>query len=42
MFSGIRDSITPTIVALVTILVLFSTTLLVVVERLRCVGSTRN
>jgi putative spermidine/putrescine transport system permease protein len=35
MFSGIRDSITPTIVALATILVLFSTTLLLVMERLR-------
>jgi putative spermidine/putrescine transport system permease protein len=35
MFSGIRDSITPTIVALATILIVFSTTLLLVVERLR-------
>ncbi|MBN3728975.1 ABC transporter permease [Burkholderia sp. Ac-20379] len=35
MFSGIRDSITPTIVALATILVLFSTALLVVGEWLR-------
>lgn len=35
MFSGIRDSITPTIVALATILVLFSTSLLVVGEWLR-------
>ncbi|HKU01106.1 MAG TPA: ABC transporter permease [Paraburkholderia sp.] len=35
MFSGIRDSITPTIVALATILVLFSTSLLVLGEWLR-------
>jgi putative spermidine/putrescine transport system permease protein len=35
MFSGIRDSITPTIVALATILVAFSTLMLVAVERVR-------
>ncbi|WP_133647063.1 ABC transporter permease [Paraburkholderia flava] len=38
MFSGIRDSITPTIVALATILIVFSTSLLLVVERLRARG----
>jgi putative spermidine/putrescine transport system permease protein len=42
MFSGIRDSITPTIVALATILVLFSTTLLLVMERLRARGAARS
>ncbi|AQH03093.1 polyamine ABC transporter permease [Burkholderia sp. KK1] len=41
MFSGIRDSITPTIVALATVLVLFSTALLCVVERLRMRGASR-
>jgi putative spermidine/putrescine transport system permease protein len=41
MFSGIRDSITPTIVALATILVLFSTLLLMAVERLRARGASR-
>ena len=41
MFSGIRDSITPTIVALATILVVFSTLLLLVVERLRARGVAR-
>jgi putative spermidine/putrescine transport system permease protein len=41
MFSGIRDSITPTIVALATILVLFSMSLLFVVERLRMRGAVR-
>ena len=41
MFSGIRDSITPTIVALATILVLFSTTLLLVMERLRTRAAAR-
>jgi len=35
MFSGIRDSITPTIIALATILVVFSSTLLFVIEQLR-------
>lgn len=39
MFSGIRDSITPTIVALATILVLFSTSLLVLGEWLRRKGA---
>ncbi|WP_118184373.1 ABC transporter permease [Paraburkholderia phosphatilytica] len=41
MFSGIRDSITPTIVALATVLVLFSTLLLVACERLRRRGLGR-
>jgi putative spermidine/putrescine transport system permease protein len=35
MFSGIRDSITPTIIALATILVVFSSLLLLFVERLK-------
>jgi putative spermidine/putrescine transport system permease protein len=35
MFSGIRDSITPTILALATILVFFSTALLMLIERLK-------
>jgi putative spermidine/putrescine transport system permease protein len=42
MFSGIRDSITPTIVALATILVVFSTTLLLVMERLRAPSAARS
>ena len=41
MFSGIRDSITPTIVALATILVLFSTALLIVGEWIRRRGESR-
>jgi putative spermidine/putrescine transport system permease protein len=41
MFSGIRDSITPTIVALATVLIVFSTTLLLVLEWLRARGASK-
>jgi putative spermidine/putrescine transport system permease protein len=35
MFAGIRENITPTIAALATILIAFSTTLLLILEWLR-------
>lgn len=41
MFSGIRDSITPVIVALATILIVFSTALLLVLEKLRARAALR-